>query len=581
MSEEVESSVLERYSLVSKMGRGAYGVVWKAQDRKTSELVALKKVFDAFQNSTDAQRTYREVMYLQQLNGHENIIRLISIIRAQNNKDLYLVFDLMETDLHNVIRAKILKPIHKTFVLYQLFKVLKFIHSSELIHRDLKPSNMLINSDCLMKLADFGLARSVAFSDEGEAPVVSDYIATRWYRAPEILLGSQQYSKAVDIWSAGCILAETLLEKVLFPGKSSSNQLELIIELLGPPSEQDLLEMNAPNSSEILGSIRLRKTKSISATFSGCPPEAVDLVRGLLAFNPNERMTASEVLAHPYFSRFHNEAEEFSAPKKIIIPIEDTNKLSLKAYRDALYEDISRHLKHRRQNSYNAQTEDNKDRTTPNFFRKKSSLASAINAKQAASPGRGHIEPASIKKTSSFDRAKGEITTFKKAPSPDKAGLELVSHKHKAQTRSSLAARQSRENNSGLSRFKSVEKENLERHSSQLTSGAEFNSINARLSVGKQNSRAGSCKREESSPLVKKNLSQGKAVARKKEAEKGNALHRSQNVSQPKINCFFKKKSEAGALQKTFTKNTFAQLLCAKKSISSKSEAAFLDKQSI
>ena len=129
-------------------------------------------------------------MYLQHLNGHENIIRLLSVIRAQNNKDLYLVFDLMETDLHLIIRAKILKPIHKKFILYQLFKSLKYLHSAVLVHRDLKPSNMLINSDCIMKLADFGLARSVKENRFGEAPIVSDYIATRWYRAPEILLGS-------------------------------------------------------------------------------------------------------------------------------------------------------------------------------------------------------------------------------------------------------------------------------------------------------------------------------------------------------------------------------------------------------
>ena len=187
MSDEVEPHVLERFDILAKLGKGAYGIVWKARNKKSGQVVALKKVYDAFQNSTDAQRTYREVMYLQHLNGHENIIRLLSIIRAFNNKDLYLVFDLMETDLHIVIRAKILKPVHKQFILYQLFKALKYIHSADIIHRDLKPSNMLINSDCLMKLADFGLARSITATDDGD-PIVSEYIATRWYRAPEILI---------------------------------------------------------------------------------------------------------------------------------------------------------------------------------------------------------------------------------------------------------------------------------------------------------------------------------------------------------------------------------------------------------
>ena len=127
--------------------------------------------------------------------------------------------------------------------MYQLFKSLKYIHSGGLIHRDLKPSNMLLNKDCQMRLADFGLARLLKENKDGEFPLVSDYIATRWYRAPEILLGSQSYSKKVDIWSAGCILAEILLEQVLFAGKSSMNQIELIINLIGKPSEKDVVAM--------------------------------------------------------------------------------------------------------------------------------------------------------------------------------------------------------------------------------------------------------------------------------------------------------------------------------------------------
>ena len=344
MSEEIEQHVLERYEILQKLGRGAYGIVWKARNKKNGQLVALKKVYDAFQNSTDAQRTYREVMYLEHLNGHENIIRLLSIHRAYNNKDLYLVFDLMETDLHIVIRAKILKPIHKQFIMYQLFKSLKYIHSADLIHRDLKPSNMLINSDCLMKLADFGLARSVASTEEGP-PIVSDYIATRWYRAPEILLGSQSYSKAVDIWSAGCIMAELLLEQVLFSGKSSLNQMELIIELLGRPSEGDIKSMRISQTNNILSTIRTGKTKSFTQTFSQVPPEAGDLLRRLLIYNPEKRLSVESVLRHPYFEQFHNEDEEIVCSKKVEIPINDNERMSLKVYRDAIYENISEKVK--------------------------------------------------------------------------------------------------------------------------------------------------------------------------------------------------------------------------------------------
>lgn len=119
MAEEVEPHILKRYDILQKLGKGAYGVVWKAIDKQTKETIALKKVFDAFQNATDSQRTYREVIFLKELRGHPNIVKLDGIIRAGNQKDIYLVFDFMETDLHAVIRANILEDIHKRYILYQ------------------------------------------------------------------------------------------------------------------------------------------------------------------------------------------------------------------------------------------------------------------------------------------------------------------------------------------------------------------------------------------------------------------------------------------------------------------------------
>ena len=310
MSEEIESHVLERYEIHKKLGRGAYGIVWKAIDKRNKRTVALKKVFEAFQNSVDAQRTYREVMYLQELNGHDNIVRLLSIIRAHNNRDLYLVFEYMETDLHTVIKHNILQSIHKQFIFYQLLKALKYIHSGDLIHRDLKPSNLLINSECLIKVADFGLARSVAQKDDGQDPVVSDYVATRWYRAPEILLGSQCYNKAVDMWSAGCILAELIAGKVLFTGKSTLNQVELIIELLGRPKDSQIDALGSPLARNILANITAQKTRSFTQMFSTEGKDALDLLRRLLTFSPHERMTVEEALDHPYVRTWHCVADE-------------------------------------------------------------------------------------------------------------------------------------------------------------------------------------------------------------------------------------------------------------------------------
>merc|ERR1711871_1149154 len=144
---------------------------------------------------------------------------LTNVLKADNDRDLYLVFEHMETDLHAAIRANILQDVHKQYIMWQTLKALKFMHSANLLHRDMKPSNLLLNSDCLMKVADFGLARSlkepsVAGEDER---ALTDYVATRWYRAPEILLGDVNYGAAVDMWGLGCILGEILAGKPIFP----------------------------------------------------------------------------------------------------------------------------------------------------------------------------------------------------------------------------------------------------------------------------------------------------------------------------------------------------------------------------
>ena len=218
---------MRKYEITQKLGKGAYAVVFKGVEKKSKEVVAIKKIFDAFQNSTDAQRTFREIAYLLMLQGedvfmdsdakkanaaapppgapplpgqppsaprkrgpHPNIIKLRNFHKAENDKDIYLVFDYMETDLHAVIRANILEPVHKQFIVYQTLKALKYCHSGGLLHRDLKPSNLLLNEDCVCKVADFGLARAVKEIELMEqkgvntTAVLTDYVATRWCARP-------------------------------------------------------------------------------------------------------------------------------------------------------------------------------------------------------------------------------------------------------------------------------------------------------------------------------------------------------------------------------------------------------------
>mmetsp|Transcript_38204 Transcript_38204/g.61251 ORF Transcript_38204/g.61251 Transcript_38204/m.61251 type:complete len:512 (-) Transcript_38204:338-1873(-) len=349
MSEEIDRHVLRKYEIVQKLGRGAYGIVWKAIDKKTREVVALKKCFDAFQNATDAQRTFREIMFLQELNGHENIIRLLNVLKADNDKDIYLICDYMESDLHAVIRANILEEIHKQYIIYQLLKALKYMHSGQLLHRDIKPSNILLNSDCQVRVCDFGLARSIVQQPDTKAnPVLTDYVATRWYRPPEILLGSTSYQMGVDLWSVGCILGELLSGKPIFPGTSTMNQLDRIMAVTGYPTPEDIESMKSPFAATMLESLPKSRAKPLAEMFPRASPEALDLLRLCFQFNPGRRISAKEALRHPYVVQFHNADDEFDCDRVIRIPVDDNQKLKVQDYRDQIYNEVLRKKKEQR-----------------------------------------------------------------------------------------------------------------------------------------------------------------------------------------------------------------------------------------
>ncbi|XP_053571968.1 LOW QUALITY PROTEIN: mitogen-activated protein kinase 15 [Bombina bombina] len=305
-SSEVEDHISQKYEIKKRLGKGAYGIVWKAIDRKTGEIVAVKKIFDAFRNRTDAQRTFREIMFLQEFGEHPNIIKLLNVIRAENDKDIYLVFEHMETDLHAVIKkGNLLKDIHMRYILYQLLKATKFLHSGNVIHRDQKPSNILLDADCLVKLCDFGLARSLyQIQEDSGNPALTEYVATRWFRAPEILLASHRYTKGVDMWSIGCILGEMLMGKPLFPGTSTINQIERIMSIISPPSQEDIRSIKSEYGESVINRMSSRQRVSIDSLLpSSTPPEALDLLKKLLIFNPDKRLTAEEALLHPYLMR--------------------------------------------------------------------------------------------------------------------------------------------------------------------------------------------------------------------------------------------------------------------------------------
>ncbi|KDP38056.1 hypothetical protein JCGZ_04699 [Jatropha curcas] len=294
-----------QYEIQEVIGKGSYGVVASAIDTHTGEKVAIKKMNNIFEHVSDATRILREIKLLRLLR-HPDIVEIKHIMlppSPREFKDIYVVFELMESDLHQVIKLNDdLTPEHHQFFLYQLLRALKYIHSAHVFHRDLKPKNILANADCKLKLCDFGLAR-VSFTNNSPSAIFwTDYVATRWYRAPELCGSfSSKYTPAIDIWSIGCIFAELLTGKPLFPGKNVVHQLDIITDLLGTPSAESIARIGNEKARKYLNNMRKKRPIPLSKKIPNADPLALKLLERLLAFDPKDRPSAEEALADPYF----------------------------------------------------------------------------------------------------------------------------------------------------------------------------------------------------------------------------------------------------------------------------------------
>jgi len=300
----------ERYQYIKQIGYGAYGVVCSALDKKTNTKVAIKKVPNAFEDLIDAKRIVREVRLLQFFN-HEDIIGVLDIVKPEKRtgfEDIYFVTELMETDLHRVIYSgQKLTEEHIQYFLYQLIRGMFHMHSANVMHRDLKPNNVLLNKDCKLKICDLGLARGFDEEDVGEK---TTYVVTRWYRAPEVILKASEYSKAIDIWSIGCIFAELLGRTPLFPGQNYLDQLQRIIAVSGTPSPADMEFITNAKAFEYMKSLPKRSKLPLKNLYPEASSLALDLLEKMLVFNPDKRYTAEECLAHPYFEEYHSAEAE-------------------------------------------------------------------------------------------------------------------------------------------------------------------------------------------------------------------------------------------------------------------------------
>ncbi|KAH9387035.1 cyclin-dependent kinase 2 [Nematocida major] len=285
----------ETFQKIEKIGEGTYGVVYKAKEKTTGKIIALKKVRLRDDREGVPATTIREISLLKDIK-HPNIIALQQVVYTESK--LYLVFEYAETDLKKYLdtlrREK--RPLAwaqiKSFA-HQLTSALAYCHSVGVLHRDLKPQNILITEDNQIKLADFGLGRSIGIP----LHTLTNEVVTLWYRAPEILLGAKNYSMAVDVWSLGCIIAELVLLRPLFPGDSEIDQIYKIFQSLGTPNESVWAGVTALKNFQ--PEFPVWKKGSVQLADKECQC----LVNDILVYNPIDRPSAKRLLAHKYFQK--------------------------------------------------------------------------------------------------------------------------------------------------------------------------------------------------------------------------------------------------------------------------------------
>ncbi|KAK1327650.1 hypothetical protein QTO34_012939 [Cnephaeus nilssonii] len=381
--------VPQRLQGLRPVGSGAYGSVCSAYDARLRQKVAVKKLSRPFQSLVHARRTYRELRLGRTPTlTPPQVIGLLDVFTPATSiedfSEVYLVTTLMGADLNNIVKCQALSDEHVQFLVYQLLRGLKYIHSAGIIHRDLKPSNLAVNEDCELRILDFGLARQ---ADEE----MTGYVATRWYRAPEIMLNWMHYNQtgfwleeegapvgtvqadpqfseeglgvdrlmetpppAVDIWSVGCIMAELLQGKALFPGsdcilgpggqvlgsvpeiwglgpekgsclarghflsRADIDQLKRIMEVVGTPSPEVLAKISSEHARTYIQSLPPMPRKDLRSIFHGANPlgedgprvPAVDLLGRMLVLDSDQRLSAAEALAHAYLSQYHDPEDE-------------------------------------------------------------------------------------------------------------------------------------------------------------------------------------------------------------------------------------------------------------------------------
>jgi serine/threonine protein kinase len=352
------------YDVIKAIGLGAYGLVCSAKDTKHDRFVAVKKIPKLFDDLVDGKRVLRELKIMRFLGRHQNIIELYDVLspcedsksELESFRDVYVVTVLMDTDLHLILKSKQkLNFEHHAFFMYQLLRGISFVHSAGVIHRDLKPGNLLLDGKCELRICDFGLARGgIPLHPEGrtdkprtsvQPQELTDYVITRWYRPPELLLMAP-YHHGVDMWSIGCIMAEVLLRKALFQGRDYMHQLTLIAEVVDIPATPEevavALPKTGPEQCRYVSRLAQKAVQHERPDASGKMPDTkarlfarfglqsdkcsntwnrvMDLIAGLLVFDASKRLSSYQALRHPYLSHLFKPADDVSHPERYGAP---------------------------------------------------------------------------------------------------------------------------------------------------------------------------------------------------------------------------------------------------------------------